>query len=39
MRGRDVSRPDSDDEREAALVIGDLLARVNGRRGYGRDFS
>ena len=32
MRGRDVSRPDDEDERVAAEVIGDLLARVDGRR-------
>jgi hypothetical protein len=32
MRGRDVSRPDLDDERVAAEVIDELLARVDGRR-------
>jgi hypothetical protein len=32
MRGRDVSRPDDEDERVAAEVIGELLARVDGRR-------
>jgi hypothetical protein len=32
MRGRDVSRPDEDDERVAAEVIEELLARVDGRR-------
>jgi hypothetical protein len=33
MRGRDVSRPDLDDERIAAEIIDELLARVDGRRG------
>jgi hypothetical protein len=32
MRGRDVSRPDLDDEQVAAEVIDELLARVDGRR-------
>jgi hypothetical protein len=32
MRGRDVSRPDDEDERVAAEVIEELLARVDGRR-------
>jgi hypothetical protein len=32
MRARDVSRPDSDDEREAVEVLEELLARVDGRR-------
>ena len=35
MRGRDVSRPDLDDERVAAEVIDELLARVDGRRPNG----
>jgi hypothetical protein len=35
MRGRDVSRPDLDDERVAAEVIDELLARVDGRRPTG----
>jgi hypothetical protein len=32
MRARDVSRPDTEDERIAAEVIDELLARVDGRR-------
>jgi hypothetical protein len=32
MRAREVSRPDPDDERVAAEVIDELLARVDGRR-------
>ena len=32
MRARDVSRPDAEDERVAAEVIDELLARVDGRR-------
>jgi len=32
MRARDVSRPDPEDERLAADVIDELLARVDGRR-------
>jgi hypothetical protein len=32
LRARDVSRPDGDDEREAAEVLQELLARVDGRR-------
>jgi hypothetical protein len=35
MRGRDVSRPDLDDERVAAEIIDELLARVDGRRPNG----
>lgn len=32
MRSRDVSRPDSEDERMASDVLAQLLARVDGRR-------
>jgi len=32
MRSRDVSRPTAEDERVAEEIIGDLLARVDGRR-------
>jgi len=32
MRARDVSRPTAEDERVAAEVLADLLARVDGRR-------
>jgi hypothetical protein len=32
MRARDASRPTAEDERMAAEVIGELLARVDGRR-------
>jgi hypothetical protein len=32
MRGRDVSRPDAEDEQFAAQVLAGLLARVDGRR-------
>jgi hypothetical protein len=32
MRARDASRPSAEDERMAAEVIGELLARVDGRR-------
>lgn len=32
MRARDVSRPTAEDERVAAEVLSDLLARVDGRR-------
>lgn len=31
-RARDVSRPDAEDERLAAEVIEELLARADGRR-------
>ncbi len=32
MRARDVSRPTMADELEAAEVVDDLLARIDGRR-------
>ncbi|MFT4165171.1 MAG: hypothetical protein QM650_07990 [Microlunatus sp.] len=32
MRARDVSRPDHEDEQLALDVLGQLLARVDGRR-------
>ena len=32
MRSRDVSRPTPEDERVAEEIIGELLARVDGRR-------
>jgi hypothetical protein len=32
MRSRDVSRPTMADEVEAAEVVDDLLARIDGRR-------
>ena len=32
LRARDVSQPDTEDEEFAALVLADLLARVDGRR-------
>ena len=32
MRARDVSRPDSEDERIASEVVAELLSRVDGRR-------
>jgi hypothetical protein len=35
LRARDVSRPTAEDERMAAEVLGDLLARVDGRRATG----
>jgi hypothetical protein len=32
LRSREVSRPDADDERVAADLLAELLARVDGRR-------
>ena len=34
LRARDVSRPDNEDEKMAAEVLAELLARVDGRRPF-----